>query len=246
MLFLAVFCGFLAENKREHIVEERRAKEYAKSFLNDLVRDTVELSGAIQLNRLQMGSMDSLIKLASSYKEGSTVPGSFYKHSRILSYLWVVDWSRSSMMQLVQSGNLRYFKNKELVNDINAYYRLQNIISRINSLAEEFRMKSTDLRGKILESEVYVNFRAIQFLKDNKWDSTSRIDSLSKLRCPLSRKASEYINEFVNLLIERKWRQGGTNRNYMEAIDHANKMMQTISHDYDLDLQPSSDSSSNN
>ena len=29
MLFLAVFCGFLAENQREHMVEHQRAKVYA-------------------------------------------------------------------------------------------------------------------------------------------------------------------------------------------------------------------------
>ena len=28
MLFLAVFCGFLAENQREHYVEHKRAKDY--------------------------------------------------------------------------------------------------------------------------------------------------------------------------------------------------------------------------
>ena len=36
MLFLAVFLGFLAENMREHVVENERAHDYAKSFLNDL------------------------------------------------------------------------------------------------------------------------------------------------------------------------------------------------------------------
>ena len=32
MLFLAVFCGFLAENQREHFIEHRREKEYHESF----------------------------------------------------------------------------------------------------------------------------------------------------------------------------------------------------------------------
>ena len=40
MLFLAVFCGFLAENKREHIVENHRAKDYAHSLYFDLKDDT--------------------------------------------------------------------------------------------------------------------------------------------------------------------------------------------------------------
>jgi len=35
MMFLAVFCGFLAENQREHIVEGNRAKEYAALLIQD-------------------------------------------------------------------------------------------------------------------------------------------------------------------------------------------------------------------
>jgi hypothetical protein len=36
MLFLAVFCGFLAENQREHLVENRREKQYIFSMMADL------------------------------------------------------------------------------------------------------------------------------------------------------------------------------------------------------------------
>jgi len=43
MLFLAVFCGFLAENQREHYVEHQREKQFMKSLTEDLERDTLEL-----------------------------------------------------------------------------------------------------------------------------------------------------------------------------------------------------------
>ena len=33
MLFLAVFCGFLAENIREHAVERHREKQFIESFI---------------------------------------------------------------------------------------------------------------------------------------------------------------------------------------------------------------------
>ena len=36
MLFLAVFLGFIAENIREHVVENDRVKEYAISLVQDL------------------------------------------------------------------------------------------------------------------------------------------------------------------------------------------------------------------
>jgi len=47
MLFLAVFCGFLAENWREHIVEHQREKKYILSLIGDIRKDTSELSNII-------------------------------------------------------------------------------------------------------------------------------------------------------------------------------------------------------
>ena len=35
MLFLAVFCGFLAEYKLEHVIEQKREKQFIKSLIED-------------------------------------------------------------------------------------------------------------------------------------------------------------------------------------------------------------------
>ena len=82
MLFLAVFCGFLAENVREHYIESHRAKEYAKSFLSDIKEDTSELHSAIHHGRFLQSSIDSLITIYSTLKNRSVVPGNFYYYSR--------------------------------------------------------------------------------------------------------------------------------------------------------------------
>ena len=44
MLFLAVFCGFLAENIREHKIEQHRAKEFSRSLVEDLQNDTAAIN----------------------------------------------------------------------------------------------------------------------------------------------------------------------------------------------------------
>lgn len=44
MLFLAVYCGFLAENLREHKVEKQRGRQYIRSFYQDLKTDTGRLA----------------------------------------------------------------------------------------------------------------------------------------------------------------------------------------------------------
>src|SRR5215204_6589542 len=47
MLFLAVFCGFLAENWREHYIEHKRSQGLSISLKKDLTRDTTVLRGII-------------------------------------------------------------------------------------------------------------------------------------------------------------------------------------------------------
>ena len=43
MLFLAVFCGFLAEYQLEHMIEHQREKQYANTLYEDLKTDTAIL-----------------------------------------------------------------------------------------------------------------------------------------------------------------------------------------------------------
>lgn len=48
MLFLAVFCGFLAEYQLEHKIEKERGKQFIRSFYADLKTDTAEFSKPIR------------------------------------------------------------------------------------------------------------------------------------------------------------------------------------------------------
>src|ERR1700752_3351964 len=61
MLFLAVFCGFLAENQREHIVEHQREKQFIKSFIEDLKTDTAGITFYIAQKGEKKIVNDSLI-----------------------------------------------------------------------------------------------------------------------------------------------------------------------------------------
>src|SRR6478752_2985373 len=63
MLFLAVFCGFLAENIREHTIEKKRANELAQSMLEDLKKDTAALHTAITFSYKKLGACDSNLNM---------------------------------------------------------------------------------------------------------------------------------------------------------------------------------------
>src|SRR5206468_9784136 len=60
MLFLAVFCGFLAENFRERGVEKEKEKQYMESMLKDLASDTTMLTSAMRRSESMVKVLDSL------------------------------------------------------------------------------------------------------------------------------------------------------------------------------------------
>src|ERR1700674_4220334 len=65
MLFLAVFCGFLAENIREHQLEKEREKIFIKSFYQDLTADERDVQTIINNLSYEANMADSLFLLLS-------------------------------------------------------------------------------------------------------------------------------------------------------------------------------------
>jgi hypothetical protein len=66
MLFLAVFCGFLAEWKLEHVIENQREKEYIHSIVEDITEDINQTTKLISDLKVRGEKLDSLmVELAS-------------------------------------------------------------------------------------------------------------------------------------------------------------------------------------
>ena len=67
MLFLAVFCGFLAENWREHIVEKTRDKQFVSSLLSDLRLDAAWFDVVNKSASQRIENLDSAIFFFSKF-----------------------------------------------------------------------------------------------------------------------------------------------------------------------------------
>ena len=119
MLFLAVFCGFLAENIREHNVEHQRAKQFALSMLNDIKADTATLNTAIGFGNKKIKAIDSLIAQIEQPKEKwrDTL---IYTYSGSAGRVRPIGYNSGTYEQMKASGSLRYFK-QELTDLLNQY-----------------------------------------------------------------------------------------------------------------------------
>jgi hypothetical protein len=119
MLFLAVFCGFLAENQREHYMEHQRAKQFALSLLSDIKSDTAALNTAINIGNKKINAVDSLITQLEQPKEkwNDTL---VYTYSGFASRIRPFRHNSGTYEQMKASGSLRYFR-QELTNLLNQY-----------------------------------------------------------------------------------------------------------------------------
>jgi len=215
MLFLAVFCGFLAENQREHIVEGQRAKEYAKSLLSDMKEDTAEISGGILQNSFMVEAFDSCVSIGMKNIDNPAVPGVFYYYSRFTTNAYSIDWNKSTLTQLIQSGNLRYFKNKNLVNKINKYHSLQGQIVSNNEQDQQHRNKIAEIRSRLLAARYYEVFAQLQISIEMKGHIPNEMmDRLIMQQLSLKPGSTGVMEEYLNNLMDRKWR----NKRYVEEL----------------------------
>jgi hypothetical protein len=110
MMFLAVFCGFLAENQREHYIENQRAKKFAASIIEDLQGDTAE----IHLNKKTIESFfQSADMVVSELKKTRSFQNDTILQIDGVSGLFKFNYFDPQMgnyEQMKNSGSLRYFK----------------------------------------------------------------------------------------------------------------------------------------
>src|SRR5215203_1235980 len=128
MLFLAVFCGFLAEYQLEHKIEKDRAKEFAVMLISDLQKDTAAIKFHIKFRETIYKNADSLMNLLK-YGSLESDPDRSATYFAIINDRRVLEASRGTIDQLKHSGSLRYFKNQQVTNELITYYNLLDIIN---------------------------------------------------------------------------------------------------------------------
>ncbi len=127
MLFLAVFCGFLAEYQLEHVIENNREKQFIQSYIEDLKTDTASIRTAIEFRKMKMMQMDSLMVLLKN----QTIKGhenELYFFGRSLVRNLTFQSNDRTITQLKNSGSLRMIRNVRAADSMMSYQKLVEII----------------------------------------------------------------------------------------------------------------------
>jgi hypothetical protein len=122
MLFLAVFCGFLAEYKLEQTIERHREKEYMQLMVEDLKKDTSNINTMVAGNRILISGLDSLLDMLSTPSADSSYHRRLFAYSLKYTYWYMpIQFSEVTLSQLKYNGGFRLIKKPQVASAILQY-----------------------------------------------------------------------------------------------------------------------------
>ena len=120
MLFLAVFCGFIADNWREKLSEHQREKTFINSIVEDIKSDTLQSKIIIERLKSMHNGIDSVL-IALSSPEIIVNSNYAYKVWTKNLGLEVFVSNDRTIQQLKSSGELRLIRNNAVSDRIMKY-----------------------------------------------------------------------------------------------------------------------------
>jgi len=163
MLFLAVFSGFLAENQREHYIENKRERKYIEALIQDLKADTTSLEDYIQVRTKKRTYLDSLVLLLSTgqYKKMGNETYFFARQVYNASPFVSTD---GTMQQLKNAGNLRLIHGKAVTDSILSYDQTVRALYEWDEVDTRIKTSFREIGGTV--------FSAAEFYKTIDSDMT--------------------------------------------------------------------------
>jgi len=197
MLFLAVFAGFLAENIREHIVEHRRAEQFANSLLADLKADTAALKIATGYGDKKVKAIDSFF-LQLDLGAGKWNDTLVYRYAGIAGRVRPFEHNSGTYEQMKASGSLRYFQ-QDLADLLNKYdvqakkaVARENISLKIIDLLNPFQVQIVDSRSLIQIQDGIIPTHSLVFRKTDKETIAVWINYVAIVQSTQQRTLVEY------------------------------------------------------
>ena len=154
MLFLAVFCGFLAENYREHKIEKERENIYMQNLYEDLKSDMTIYSDYFTESKIFFEKIDSLVTMMNNPTRNLEM-NKIYFASRTASLLtFSLFPNERTFEQMKAAGNLRLITNRQVADSVSSYYNSLKKIGFQNSLLQNRVTDYMQAMSKVFDAQV--------------------------------------------------------------------------------------------
>ena len=221
MLFLAVFCGFLAENQREHMIEHRREKQFMQLLVRDLKKDTAFLNAAFPKKEARIKAIDSVFTFFENKPLPNEIPGYVVVQMKRTTFDQLIDRNKSTIDQMKSSGNLRLIRKQNIADSLAEYDLLWERASLWRDMYSKRQDENIAYQNKIVSGSDLLRFH-------------SKTTDLKIREAPSIKIHSSYLDEYYNYLD----RQRGTTNNdikiYKTIYDYAIKLIDLINKEYHL------------
>ena len=211
MLFLAVFCGFLAEYQLEHKIEKDREKQFIQTMAEDLKTDSAQLSNLIRIRKLRVQKLDTLFHIIAT--DEYIIEGRKVYELYELPYWDILRFfpSDRTMQQLKNGGNLRLIRKKNVSKALIKYDIWVRNRKEYESLQLELATQINQHIEKILDPLILEKatraYAGKQLLADTIIKRNGRMDlpssiSISKLADADKKIFLKYIYQVKTLYLE--------------------------------------------
>ncbi len=195
MLFLAVFCGFLAENQREHYVELQREKQFIKTLLQDLGNDTANFNRSISTFKSNVERFDSLKTLVKNPQTREEILNA-YKASTLPQSFSSFNYSDRTIEQLRSAGNFRLIRNSTVSDAVIEYDRyIRNTYIGLEKILSNQSIGLLEKQNEIFDYDL-CNFFLSKSWQQRQLITTDSLAQQPKLLTNNEQKLQQYYNSF--------------------------------------------------
>ncbi len=227
MLFLAVFCGFLAEYQLEHVIENNREKQYMNGLYSDLKADTVFINDYINKLIIIQKELDTLITL---YNTGQYMieTETYYRLALDSRKVWYFQYNNSTFEQLRGSGNLRLLRDHEFANNLMLYdNNIRDVLKKQESRYLAATASHTALQWEILDANIYASHDSdSSYINHNYYVASKPI---------IHKDDAEKFKKLNNLFFEKRLIIPFYLDMMFEARKSANQLILSLKKKYDLE-----------
>jgi hypothetical protein len=205
MIFVAVMLGFFAEGLRENMSDAAKETEYINSLINNLKEDTASLHATILDNQRKIKGLDSLILLSFKNTSEQVNRQNLYRYSsKYVSFYSVFISDDATMMQLKNSGGLRYIRRDHIADSI-AQYDLQ--VRNVYAAEVPYLKANSNAVDMVQELMISTWFEDTAYYKNN---------SFTGKQLPLVDDDPKKLRIFFNKIsYEKGWTQ-----NYIQNLSY--------------------------
>ncbi len=225
MLFLAVFCGFLAEYQLEHKIEKIREKQFINSLINDIKADTARLRSIISRRYSREAQLDSLFFLINSDDVAN--------HTKHIYFIAVTipqitlnqfTPNDGTIQQLKNAGGLRLIRKHWVADSIIKYDVAERSLEKLSEQEKDNVNIFRETAPKILNA-----------LQLNKMVDADNNPIRIGFDPPLEAGFQQFLNEFNYRMVSVKNVNKGYRRETKKLLLQATTLLSTLKKAYHLE-----------